>query len=69
MGKKNACMLSLCLLLNLIVVYPNKKPPTPNRGRPVIPPGLEKKLPVNGIIPFLIVTGVVFGYFELTEKD
>lgn len=66
--KINALVLSFCLLFCCAVMYAKKAPPSPNKGRPVIPPGLEKKLPINNVIPFLFASGIIYGFYELKRR-
>lgn len=70
MNKKSVKIFILCfgfMLLGLVVHSKQKTPPQPNRpGKSNLtpPPGL----PIDGGLSLLLITGVVYGIFELKRK-
>jgi hypothetical protein len=59
--KFNILMLGFCFLLFSIDANAKVDPPVPNG------PG-NPGLPIGGLIPYLIITGIAYGVYELKKK-
>lgn len=66
MNRKKVKFLVLCFGFMLIGSVANAEliPPTPEQGNLTPPPGL----PIDGGLSLLLISGVVYGIFELKRK-
>ena len=59
----NKYLLSFCLILICATVFAQKEPELPG---PPPPPG--KTLPIDGGLSYLIISGIIYGVYELKRK-
>ena len=60
-SKFNILMLGFCFMLNSFKAFAITDPPTP------MPPP-QPGFPIGGILPYLIISGVFYGIYELRKK-
>ncbi|WP_298264700.1 hypothetical protein [uncultured Lutibacter sp.] len=63
-SKFNILMLGFCFMLNSFKAFAISDPPTPTSW----PGGGEPGLPIGGLLPYLIISGVFYGIYELRKK-